>query len=56
MTVRKTKTTRKGQVKKLNLKKETLKDLDARQKGKEVKAGRAAVTDKTICGPVITCI
>jgi hypothetical protein len=56
VTIRKTKTTRKGQAKKLKLKKETLKDLDARQKSKDVKAGRAGLTDKTICGPVITCI
>jgi hypothetical protein len=56
MTSRKTRTTRKGQVKKLKLQKETLKDLDARRKARGVKAGRAGLTDKTVCGQLVPCL
>jgi len=55
VTTRKTKTTNKSQLKKLKLKRETLRDLDARRKARDVKAGRAELT-KTICGRLVPCI
>jgi hypothetical protein len=40
MTTRKKKTTGKGDVKKPKLRKETIKDLDVKSKGRDVKGGR----------------
>jgi hypothetical protein len=49
-------TTGKGQVKKLKLKKETIQDLDVRNKGKQIKGGARAVTKGgTVIGPCFGC-
>jgi hypothetical protein len=44
MVAKKKATTGKGQVKKLKLKRETLKDLDAKGKAKDVKGGNTGTT------------
>jgi hypothetical protein len=44
MVAKKKATTGKGQIKKLKLKRETLKDLDVKGRAKEVKGGIGAVT------------
>ncbi len=49
-------TTGKRQVKKLKLKKETIQDLDVKNKGKQIKGGARAVTKGgTVIGPCFGC-
>ena len=48
-TGRKPTTSGKGGVKKLKLKKETIKDLDSKGKGKEIKGGAIAIPSIVAC-------